>query len=180
MERNVVLVGFMATGKTEVGKIVSKRLARTFVDIDDDIIKDTGMNIGNIFETYGEEFFRDLESHAIQKRCEMTNLVIATGGGSLLRVENVESLKRTGILICLTASPEEILRRVGDERHRPLLNVADKLSTIRGLMDQRKRSYACADIMIDTEGRSPHETAEQIILRLSSVLKDENDKNQPR
>lgn len=165
MNRNLVLVGFMATGKTEVGRILAERLGRDFFDVDDDIVKTTGMSIDKIFEDFGEDFFRDLESNVIQKISEKTDLVIATGGGSMLRAENVENLKRSGVLVCLLASPEEILRRVGDERHRPLLNVKDRLATIREMMGKRSPYYNLSDIMINTEGKNTNETAQEVLAK---------------
>ena len=170
MKRNLVLVGFMATGKTEVGKLLAKKLERDFVDVDDNIVSTTGMSIDKIFEDFGEDFFRDLESNIIQKISDMTDLVIATGGGSLLRPENVENLKRTGVLVCLTASPKEILRRVGDERHRPLLNVKDRLTTIREMMEKRNPYYNLSDIMVNTEGKNTHETAQEILAKFKGCM----------
>ncbi len=170
MKRNLVLVGFMATGKTEVGRILAKKMERDFFDVDDDIVNTTGMSIDKIFEDFGEEFFRDLESNVIQKISDKTNLVIATGGGSLLRAENVENLKRSGVLVCLFAPPEEILRRVGDERHRPLLNVKDRLTTIREMMEKRSPYYNLSDIMVNTEGKSAHETAQEVLAKFKGCM----------
>lgn len=170
MKRNLVIVGFMATGKTEVGRLLAEKLERDFVDVDDNIISTTGMSIDRIFEDFGEDFFRDIESNVIQNFSDMTDLVIATGGGSLLRLENVENLKRTGVLVCLTASPEEILRRVGDERHRPLLNVQDRLTTIREMMEKRSPYYNLSDIMVNTEGKNAHETAQEVLTKFKGCM----------
>jgi shikimate kinase len=154
MEPNLVLVGFMGTGKTEVGKAVSERMGRTFVDIDDQIIRDAGMTINEIFKQYGESRFREIESGMIRKFSKLQGLVISTGGGSLLKIENVHNLKRIGVLVCLTASPEEIARRVADERHRPLLNVPDRIAVVREMMEKRSLSYQVSDLTVDTDGKS--------------------------
>ena len=164
MEPNLVLVGFMGTGKTEVGKIIADRMKRDFVDIDDRIVGAVGMTINDIFSKQGEDFFRDIESEMIEKCSAATGMVISTGGGSLLRPKNVQNLKRTGVLVWLVASPEEILRRVADDRHRPLLAVPDRISTVRAMLAKRIGSYQISDIRVNTEGRSLLATAEEVLL----------------
>jgi shikimate kinase len=163
MDRNLVLVGFMGTGKTEVGKVVSQTMGRNFVDIDDHIISTAGMTINEIFKSYGEDLFRELESGMIRKFSKVQRLVISTGGGSLLRMENVQNLKQTGVLVCLTASPEEIARRVADERHRPLLNVPDRVGAVREMMARRSQSYLVSDFTIDTDGKSVNAAAQEVL-----------------
>jgi shikimate kinase len=153
----------MGTGKTEVGKIVSERMGRTFVDIDDQIIRASGMTINEIFKRYGEERFREIESETIRRFARQKGLVVSTGGGSLLRAENVHILKRTGVLVCLTASPEEIARRVADERHRPLLNVPDRAGVVREMMTRRSVSYQVSDITVDTDGKSVEDAAREVL-----------------
>lgn len=163
MNRNLVLVGFMGTGKTEVGKVVSRQMGRTFVDIDDHIIRAVGMTINEIFKTHGEDLFREIESGMIKKFSSVEGLVISTGGGSLLRMENVHNLKRTGVLVCLTASPEEIARRVADERHRPLLDVPDRIGAVRDMMSERSQSYRLSDFMVDTDDKSVNAAAGEVL-----------------
>jgi shikimate kinase len=163
MEPNLVLVGFMGTGKTEVGKAVSARMGRSFVDIDDHIIRAAGITINEIFRQYGEDAFREIESGMIRKFSSLYGLVISTGGGSLLKAENVNNLKRTGVLVCLTASPEEIARRVADERHRPLLNVPDPIAVVREMMEKRSQSYQASDFMVDTDGKSVSVAVQEVL-----------------
>ncbi len=163
MNRNLVIVGFMGTGKTEVGRIVSQQMGRTFVDIDDQIVRAAGMTINDIFKNHGEELFREIESGIIKKFSEIEGLVISTGGGSLLRVENVENLRRTGVLICLTASPEEIARRVADDRHRPLLDVSDRVGTVRDMLAKRSGSYRQSDLTVDTDGKDAAAAAQEVL-----------------
>ncbi len=161
----------MGTGKTEVGKILAARMKRAFVDIDDRIIEATGMTINDIFKGYGEDFFRDIESEVIEKSSAEKDLVISTGGGSLLRTKNIENLKRTGVLVWLTASPEEIIARISDDRHRPILNVPDRIGTVRELLARRVGSYRVSDITVDTEGKNPSVTAEVVLDKYERFLK---------
>jgi shikimate kinase len=163
IEPNLVLVGFMGTGKTEVGRIVSERIGRDFVDIDDRIVQAAGMSINEVFRIYGEDYFRDIETTIIEEFSALGGLVISTGGGSLLRIENVRNLKRSGVLICLTASPEEIVRRVADDRHRPLLNVTDRIGVVREMLARRSPSYRVSDFMISTDGKSPDAAAIEVL-----------------
>ena len=168
---NLVLVGFMATGKTEVGRLSAREMEREFFDVDDYIVSTTGFEISEIFEEYGEEFFRDLETGVIKRVSSMKELVITTGGGTLLRRENLENLKKTGVLVCLEASPLEIVRRVEDDKHRPLLDVDDRLNTVEKMLSQRKAYYDLADIKIETEGKDPATTAKEVVDQFIWYLK---------
>lgn len=162
MGKNVVLVGFMGTGKSVVGKILAEKMERKFVDLDEEIVKDVGMTINDIFEYYGEDHFRDLESKKIEGLSSKDNLVIATGGGALIREENVERLREKGVLICLTASAKEILRRVENQTHRPLLNVEDKVAEIERRLKERQIIYSLADMSIDSERGREAEIAGEV------------------
>ena len=124
---NIVLVGFMGTGKTSVGQKLAQRLERPMIDTDDIIGEDSGMDIPDIFARYGEAYFRDLESAAVRKAANLENHVISTGGGVVLRESNLEMLKRNGVVFCLTATTEEIWRRVGRGTHRPLLQAPQSI-----------------------------------------------------
>ena len=151
---NIVLVGFMGTGKTSVGRRLASQLRMRYVDTDDIIEQDNGRRISNIFEEDGEPTFRDLESEAVRKASKLYNHVIATGGGVVLRETNMEALKQSGIIFCLTATPEEIYRRVRHQTHRPLLQTADALAKIRSMLKERHAYYAEADYMVRTTRRS--------------------------
>lgn len=164
--RNIVLIGFMGTGKTEVGKVLSQKLGLSLVDSDHEIEKGQGMTIREIFKVYGEEGFRDRESEVIRNLSDAENVVIATGGGVVLRQENMENLRKKGVIVCLTASAHGILERTKHDSERPLLQVSDPLQRIRELLDVRGPLYERADILIDTEGKSPLEAAEEIIDRI--------------
>ena len=151
---NIVLVGFMGTGKTSVGRRLASQLRMRYVDTDDIIERDTGRRITNIFEEDGEPAFRDLESEAVRKASQLYNHVISTGGGVVLRETNMEALKQNGIIFCLTATPEEIYRRVRHQTHRPLLQTPDALAKIRSMLEERDPHYAEADYMVRTTRRS--------------------------
>ncbi len=174
MEKNIVLVGFMGTGKSMVGMAVAKKMGRKFIDIDKEIVRNSKMSINEIFEKYGEDRFRVLESEAIEKISSGDNLVIATGGGALIREENVTRLKKNGVLICLTASPKEILKRIGGDVSRPILNVVDKVATIERKLEERHRYYALSDISLDSEKGGVGEIAEGVIETFLEFAKDGN------
>ncbi len=150
---NIVLVGFMGTGKTSVGRRLASQLRMRYVDTDDIIERDSGRRISNIFSEDGEPAFRDLESEAVRKASKLYNHVISTGGGAVLREANMEALKRSGIIFCLTATPDEIYRRVRHQTHRPLLQTPDALAKIRSMLAERHPYYAEADYMVRTTGR---------------------------
>lgn len=157
----------MGTGKTEVGRILSKKTGRRLVDVDGMIEDEQKMTVSEIFREFGEQSFRDLEADAVRRLSGMGNLLISTGGGVVLREENIESLRKNGTIICLTASPETILKRVCSNSDRPLLKVDDPLARIRELVENRRKHYERADMVIDTEDKTPLEVAEEIIARVS-------------
>ena len=165
--KNIILTGFMGTGKTEVGRILSKKMGRRLVDVDGMIEDEQKMTVSDIFREFGEQRFRDLEADAVRRLSEMSNLLISTGGGVVLREENLESLRKNGTVICLTASPETILKRVCSNSDRPLLQVDDPLARIKELVETRRKYYERSDMVIDTEDRTPLEVAEEIITRVS-------------
>ncbi len=143
----------MGTGKTSVGRHLASRLRMHYVDTDDIIERDNGQRITTIFEEGGELAFRDLESAAVHKASKLYNHVISTGGGVVLRETNMEVLKQNGIIFCLTATPEEIYRRVRHQTHRPLLQTPDALAKIRAMLKERHPYYAKADYMVRTTRR---------------------------
>ena len=151
---NIVLVGFMGTGKTSVGRRLATQLRMRYVDTDDIIERDSGRRISNIFEEDGEAAFRELESEAVRKVSKLYNYVISTGGGVVLREANMVALKRNGIVFCLTATAEEIYRRVQHQTHRPLLQTPDPLTKIKSMLEERHPYYVKADYMVETTGRS--------------------------
>lgn len=157
MKDNVILTGFMGTGKTSLGKMLAARLGRPFVDIDKKIEDDAQLSIPKIFERYGEAHFRDLERAAVRDLVERRGLVIATGGGTVKDAENLRLLKSSGIVICLTSTPEEIFRRTVRRGERPVLDGggSERLETIKRLLAERKEFYDRADYQVDTTDWSP-------------------------
>lgn len=161
--KNIILTGFMGTGKTEIGRILSKKLGAKLIDIDTEIEKRQKMTITEIFKQHGEQRFRDIESEVIKEIADAENAVISTGGGAVLRQENIDNLRKKGIIICLMASPETILKRTRHNKDRPLLQVENPLQKIKELIEFRKPFYEKADLMVDTEGKNPLEIAGEII-----------------
>ena len=151
---NIVLIGFMGTGKTSIGRRLSMQLRMRYVDTDDVIERDSGRRISDIFSEDGEAIFRELESEAVRKVSELDNYVISTGGGVVLKEANMVELRRNGIIFSLTATAEEIYQRVRHQSHRPLLQTPDPLTKIRSMLEERHPYYAKADYMVETTGRS--------------------------
>src|SRR5574340_1795539 len=120
---NIVLTGFMGTGKTTIGKALSKRLGMRLVDVDEEIESSEKMTINDIFRTRGEGCFREIETAMIKKLSAGRNIIISTGGGAVLKDENMEALRKNGIVFCLVASADTILERTASNEDRPLLKV---------------------------------------------------------
>jgi shikimate kinase len=163
MKKTIVLTGFMGTGKSQVGRVLAEKLGYVFIDIDARIEAEQKKTISEIFEGEGEACFRDMEADMIRRIADMEGAVIATGGGAILREDNLVNLTRKGVIVCLTASPETIFNRTVASKERPLLRTEDPLATIRQLLSSRKAHYEKAGIMIDTEGKSPLVVAEEIL-----------------
>ncbi|GAB4416490.1 MAG: shikimate kinase [Thermodesulfovibrionales bacterium] len=163
--KNIVLTGFMGTGKTEVGRELSNILHWRLIDVDDEIVRSKKMAIKDIFSSLGEEAFRDMETEMIREVSKNKNVIISTGGGAVLRQENMDILRENGIIVCLTAAPETILKRTANNDERPLLQVDNPLKRIRELLEFRRPFYEKADIMIDTEHKTPHQIAWEILER---------------
>ncbi|NLN16729.1 MAG: shikimate kinase [Firmicutes bacterium] len=150
---NIVLIGFMGSGKTTVGREVARRLGWSFVDTDDEIERGAGKSIAAIFADEGEDHFRRLEKEVVCRLAASKERVIATGGGVVKDGDNLRTLAATGVLFWLRLEPEEIYRRIrGQQVVRPLLEVADPLGEIRRLLQERESSYAKADFIIDGKG----------------------------
>jgi shikimate kinase len=160
--KNIVLTGFMGTGKTEVGRELAHLKGLKLIDVDTEIEHSEEMTINDIFKRFGEERFREIETKMIDKLAREENVIISTGGGAVLRQQNLDALKKTGIVICLTASPETILMRTSATDERPLLQVENPLAKINELLQFRKPFYDRADFMINTEGKTPLQIAEEI------------------
>jgi shikimate kinase/3-dehydroquinate synthase len=186
---NLIITGFSGTGKSLVAMEVALRLNWDFLDTDDEIVKQTGKPITEIFSQDGEDSFRELEREMIRKACQQRQTVIAIGGGAIVDPQNYELLAKTGLIVCLEAKPETIYERLfreaarGPETEvRPLLAVDNPLERIRQLKASRQPHYAKADWTIHTDGLSVSEVAEEVI-RASRLLRryaPRNDKEKAR
>lgn len=162
-QRNIVLFGFMGTGKTVVGQAAAKRLGMTYMDLDDLIEAREGTTISDIFATHGEPYFRRVESEVAAEAVRLENHVIATGGGVVLNEQNVHTLEQTGVGICLNATPETIFDRVKGRTHRPLLDVEDPPGEIRRLLAHRAPFYARVSHQIDTTGKPIEAVVDEVV-----------------
>ncbi|MCD6291425.1 MAG: 3-dehydroquinate synthase [Anaerolineae bacterium] len=165
-DRNIILTGFMGTGKTTIGQLIARRLRRKFVDMDAIIEERTGMSIPQIFREQGEEAFRRLESELCRELAAQSGLVIATGGGALINAENRAALGATGDIICLRASVDAIMARVGTSMDRPKLDGTDRRARIEALLDERAAAYDAIQIQLDTSDVTPEEAVERALALL--------------
>ena len=164
---NIFLIGFMGAGKSTISDYLKNALAMDVVEMDQCIVERQGMSISDIFETYGEEYFRELETNLLIEMQSQSNVVVSCGGGVPMRERNVVEMKKNGRVVLLTAKPETILERVKDNHDRPLLENNKTVPFIADLMERRRAKYeAAADIVIQTDGKSELEICEELIHRL--------------
>ena len=164
---NIFLIGFMGAGKSTISDYLKNALAMDVVEMDQRIVERQGMSISDIFETYGEEYFRELETNLLIEMQSRSNVVVSCGGGVPMRERNVAEMKKNGRVVLLTAKPETILERVKDNHDRPLLENNKNVSFIADLLEKRRAKYeAAADIVIQTDGKSELEICEELIHRL--------------
>lgn len=159
----VALAGFMGTGKSRIGWELSRRLALTFIDTDRVIERVSCMRIADIFEVYGEDTFRSYETEVVRRCLALDEVVVSTGGGTVVRKINRDLLKSRGPVIVLTASPETIYKRT--RRHkRPMLEVGDPTERIRTLLAARSEAYEdVATFAVSTDGRDSSDVVEEIV-----------------
>ena len=167
---NIVLIGFMGAGKSTISDYLSTMFAMKIVEMDQVIAEREQMSIPDIFATYGEEYFRDLETGLLVEMQSRKNTVISCGGGAALRERNVTEMKKNGRVVLLTASPETIFDRVKDRDDRPVLNGRKNVKGISELMEQRREKYeAAADIVINTDNKTVLEVCEELVQRLTEI-----------
>lgn len=159
---NIYLIGFMGTGKTAVGKELARKKKWQFIDLDELLELKKKMSIADIFDKHGEPYFRRLEKKVLKEVSLRKKSVVACGGGVVLDEDNIKIMKRTGKLICLSASPDVILKRTAGYAHRPLLNVPEPKTQIELLLKLRAPYYAKADKTIDTSKISVVQVVEEI------------------
>ena len=157
--KNIVLVGPMGSGKTTVGRRLSHELDQDFFDTDHEIIDKTGVSIDHIFDIEGEEGFRERESKILENLCQMSNIILATGGGIVILPKNRKILKNAGLVVYLSSSVDQLLRRTAKSKTRPLLeNSNDRRKTIAELVVARDLYYReVASLVIDTTGKKLYE-----------------------
>ena len=161
--KNIVLAGFMGTGKTAVSKILATQIRRQRLCTDDMIEWKVGKHIARIFAEDGEPFFRRVESEIVAAISKDKNVIIDAGGGVVINELNVKRLKEHGVVICLTARPEVIIERTKGHTHRPLLNTESPLESIKRILDERKDYYGRADYTIDTSDISVNEVCDRVL-----------------
>ena len=168
-----VLIGFMGAGKSTISDYLSTMFAMEVVEMDQLIAEREGMSISDIFETYGEEYFRNMETNLLIEMQEKKNVIISCGGGVAMRERNVAEMKKNGRVVLLTAHPQTILDRVKDSDDRPLLNGHKNVEYIEQLMEARREKYeAAADIVVDTDNKTVLQICEDLIQKLLEM--DEN------
>lgn len=169
-DKNLVLIGFMGTGKSAVGKALARWLGRKFIELDREIARSERKTIPQIFAKMGEPYFRRVERRELRNAVAQRRIVLATGGGVILNPLNVRDLRRSGILICLTANLREIYKRTSRNPNRPLLQNKNPFQTIRNLLKYRRPLYRrAADFFVSTTGKTASQTAYTILKRLQKL-----------
>lgn len=173
-DKPIFLTGFMATGKSKVGRVLAERLGRVFVDTDEMIVEAAGKSIPEIFEQDGEPVFRQLEHEAIQRASEMDNVIVSLGGGAITQERNWDVIRATGVCLCFTASVETIFERVSRKRdERPLLAGLGDVglrAKIETMLQARDVYYKKSDAFVESvEDREPEETADLALVELEKV-----------
>lgn len=164
MNRNIILTGFMGSGKSTIGQLVADKLQRNFVDMDIVIETREQRPISQIFAESGEAYFRQLEANLCQELAAQTGQVIATGGGALVSEDNLRLMQKTGLVICLDCEPEVLWQRIGQSEDRPMLAGRDdgRFARLDALLKQRAPAYARIERHIDVTQLSPEAIAQQI------------------
>ncbi len=164
LQNNIILIGFMGSGKSSVGRFVAQRLGFQFLDTDALIVEREGLEISQIFALHGEAYFRDSETRTLESLASYSRCVISTGGGIVLREENRVILRELGLVVLLTAREEVIFERVNRTRKRPLLRTENPRETVARLLAERQPIYeSTAQCVIDTSDLSRDEVSEAVI-----------------
>jgi len=161
--KNIFLIGFMGCGKSTIAKRLSEKLGVAQIEMDELIVQEQGMPITEIFEKYGEEHFRDIETDLVRRLQEWDGVVVSCGGGAVLREENRKMMKESGAIVWLTAKPETILERVKNSTNRPVLNGHMNVEYIAELMEKRRACYeAAADFVVETDEKEREAICDEI------------------
>lgn len=168
MKDNIMLIGFMGAGKTTVSRELSKMTGRSEIDMDAYIVDREGMAIKDIFDKYGEEYFRKKETESLLEIMEKDELIVSCGGGVVVKDENVKHMKNGGVIVLLTATPQTILERVKNSTDRPILNGNMNIEFITELMNKRKdRYFSVADVVVETDDKSVFDICTEIMDKIS-------------
>ncbi|MBR5127067.1 MAG: shikimate kinase [Roseburia sp.] len=162
--KNIFLIGFMGCGKSTIARKLSQKLGLEQVEMDELIVQEQGMPITEIFEKFGEAYFRDIETDLVRRLKAKDGVVVSCGGGAVLREENRKLMKESGVIIWLTAKPETILMRVKHSTNRPILNGNMNVEYIAELMEKRRACYEdAADYKVATDEKSREEICAEIL-----------------
>ena len=163
-------MGFMGAGKTTISETLAKMLAARPVDTDSEIEKQEGMPVSEIFKEKGEEYFRNLETKLLESLSAYDRQIISCGGGMPLKWQNRKLMRKCGATVFLTAEPSTILERIGDAKSRPVLAGRADEETISAILEERMPAYLeAADIVIATDGRTPHQISVEIINKVADL-----------
>lgn len=164
-DKNIVLIGLMGSGKTTIGHLLQKALDEKymFIDTDVEIEKKVGKTIPEIFSEEGEAFFRNIETEVIRELSKQKNLIISTGGGAVIREENLKNLQNNGQLFYLKTDVEILAKRLANDKTRPLLNNEDRYTKLKELLDKREVFYNKAHFVINTNSKEPQGIVEEIL-----------------
>jgi len=164
--RNIILTGFMGTGKTRVGKLLAARLGYRFRDVDGLIVAQERRSINDIFTDSGEAYFRQVETDVLARVLQGRLLVVSTGGGAVVSGHNRRLMRGSGVVVNLTASPAVVLERLAGDDARPLLKDEKGLEKIIAMLAEREPFYADADIRIDTTGKNVEDVVREVLMML--------------
>lgn len=168
---NIFLIGMMGAGKTTVGRLLARQSGKKFIDCDEEVQRRTGVTISHIFDIEGEAGFRQRESAVIKEMAQRDNIILATGGGAVLREDNRVELSRNGIVVYLKSSVHELWQRTRHDRNRPLLQTDDPRAMLRKLYEQRDPLYMqMADLVIHTGKQSVHNLVSRLQQELETKI----------
>jgi len=169
MKNNIILIGFMGTGKTTIGKMLARRIGYDFIDTDDLIVNMAGISIPEIFSQFGERYFRQLEQQAIKLAFNRSGIVLATGGGAVMDPANFSFLKENGYVIALDATEDTLWERLKASKDRPMLFSDNPREKIRSLLEMRCPVYHKAHFIVSVDKKTPEQLVDEIvsILRLN-------------
>ena len=166
--KNIFLIGFMGCGKSTVAAVLKRDYQLSCMETDEEIVRQAGMSIPEIFDRFGEERFRAMETAVLRGLTGAKGQVISCGGGAAMREENVRLMKQAGTVVLLTARADTVLARTAGDKNRPLLRGRRTTAGVEELMRQRRPHYeAAADLVIATDGKQPEQIAAEIIAAVS-------------